>query len=709
MLPLSRLSPGQQSRLKLIWRLTIVSSLHGVPPPPSPRIFFGRDELIEEIVHLAENFTPVALIGAGGIGKTSIALTVLHDNRIRERFGDNRRFIRCDQFRPSLTHFLSQISKAIGAGAENPEDLTPLRPLLSSKEMLIILDNAESVLDPQGPDAQGIYAVVEELSHFSNICLLITSRISTIPPTCDTLEVPALSIEAAHDTFYRIYKSDERSDLVNDILKQLDFHPLSITLLATVAHHNKWDTDRLTEEWGRQRTDMLHTPHNKSLASTIELSLSSPMFQELGPDARGLLGIVAFFPQGVDGKNIDWLFPTTPNRKHIFDKFCILSLTHRYNGSITMLAPLRDHFYPKKPKSSPLLCAIKEHYFDRLSVGVYPGKPGFDEARWITSEDINIEHLLDVFTTIDANSENVWDVCSYFMEHLQWHKQRPVVLGPKVEGLPDDHPSKLRCLSELSSLFRTVGRFVESKSLLTHTLNLYRKRGDKLEIVRTLTSLSGANRMLGLREEGMRQGKEALEICEQLNCVPELARSLLFLARSLRDDNQLDAGEEAASRAINLLSGERDQVLACQCHGVLGDIHHFKGETEKAIIHFQVALGIASSFTMHDQQFWIYHALARLFTKRGRFDEAQANVEWAKSHAGHTPYLLGRAADLQAWLWREQGRLEEARSETLRAVDLYEKIGATKALEVCRDFLADIDAEMNSSVAPDESDFGFNP
>jgi hypothetical protein len=411
---------------------------------PRPRDFFGRDELIEKLVGFAEDLQPIALIGAGGIGKTSIALTVLHHDRVKARFGDNRRFIRCDQFLASRPQFLARLSKVIGAGVENPEDLVPLRPFLSSQEMFIVIDNAESVLD-QGTDAQEIHGVVDELCQFETISICITSRITTVPWHCKRPDIPTLSMEAARDIFFSIYGNGERSGVVDDLLQRLDFHALSITLLAATAAHDMWDYDELAKEWEMHRTQVLRTDYNNtSLAATIELSLTSPTFRELGPDARDLLGIVAFFPQGIDEKNLDWFFPTISNRKTIFTKFRVLSLTHRTNGFITMLAPIRDYLRPQHPKSSPLLLATKDHYFTRLLADeLGPNHPGSEEARWIRSEDVNVEHLLDVFTSIDPNAGDVWDACSHFMWHLHWHKPRQSVLGERSKLFRTTTPPKL--------------------------------------------------------------------------------------------------------------------------------------------------------------------------------------------------------------------------------------------------------------------------
>ena len=664
----------------------------GELPPPPPKTLFGRGELVERVVHSANCLKPIALIGAGGIGKSSIILTALHHGRIKQRFGDNRWFIRCDQFSASRTHFLHRLSTVIGAGVENPEDLNPLRRYLSSKEMIIVLDNADPILDPsRGTSSQDIYAIVDELSQFSNICLVITSRISTIPPHFETIDIPTLPTEAAHDAFYHIYRRSERSNTITNILKQLGFHPLSITLLAAAAQNNRWDTKRLITEWERRRTGVLPAHHSRSFATTIELSLASPMFQELGPDARGLLGVIAFFPQGVNEDNADRLFPTISDRRNVFKKFCTLSLTYRNNGFITMLAPLRDYLRPKDLMSSQLLCTTMESYFTWLSADPTPGKSDLDESRLATSEDANIEHLLDVFTSIDANSGDVWNACAGFMEHLYWHKPRLVVLGPKIEALPDDHPSKAQCLRGLARLFSSAGRWTEEKRILTHTLEVWRKKGDEYQVAQTLSMLCDANRLLDLGEEGIQQGREASEILGRLGNTTEQAECLIALAWVLHDDDQLDAAEEAASRAIDLLQKEDEQLNICDCHRVLGEVYHSKGEAEKAIHHFEVALKTAPSTNWRTQLFGLHFSLAQLYSQGRRSYEAHTHLEHAKAQAADDPYFLARVMWLQAWVMNDTCMFREAKSEALRALDTFEELGAANDVERTKHLLGHID------------------
>jgi len=334
-----------------------------------------------------------------------------------------------------------------------------------------------------------------------------------------------------------------------------------------------------------------------------------------------------------------------------------------------------------------------------LSVKIDPDGPSLGESQWIRSEDINVEHLLDVFTTIDTNSDGVWYACSDFVAHLYWHKKRLTILKPKIEGLPDDHHSKPRCLYELSLLFSGVEDHMEPKRLLIHSLKLSRESGSDHLVATTLIELSEANRLIGLVEEGIPQAKEALEIVERLGDTARQADCLIRLAFLLHSDNQLDAAEEAALRAISLRPEQSEKFRVCESHRILGNISQSKGEVEKTIHHYEEAIRIAAPFNWHEGLFWIHYKLAGLFHDQGRFDDAHAHLEHAKSHTVNSAYFLGLAMEEQAWVLYGQHKFEEAKSEVLRAADAYEKVGAAKEMEGCRRLLQEMEKALNASVA----------
>ena len=382
----------------------------------------------------------------------------------------------------------------------------------------------------------------------------------------------------------------------------------------------------------------------------------------------------------------------------MFDKFSVLSLAYRSNGFVTMLAPIRDYLSPQDPQSSPLLCATRDRYFSRLSTFVEPGAPGFREAGWIASEDVNAEHLLDVFTSVDPERGDIWDVCYCFINHLYWHKPRQTMLGSKIEALADDHDSKPKCFFGLSRLFARVGNHTEQKRLLTHTLELERRREDNFQVAEMLRFLSSANRILGLYEEGIRQAKEALDIYEQIGHTTGKPDCLDILAVLFLDDGQLDEAEIAASRAIAIEKG--DEFVLCELHRVLGEIYRSKGEKEKLIHHYETALGIASHLDSHDLLFWTHYELAKFSYDGRELDDATAQIELAKPHGANDPYKLGRAMMLQACVWHSQLRLEGAKSEALHALEIFENLGAAKDVKDCRNLLQWIEKTVENQ-SPD--------
>ena len=93
--------------------------------------------------------------------------------------------------------------------------------------------------------------------------------------------------------------------------------------------------------------------------------------------------------------------------------------------------------------------------------------------------------------------------------------------------------------------------------------------------------------------------------------------------------------------------------------------------------------------------------MANLFLKEGRFNDAQAHIEDAKSHTANDTYLLGAVAHLQANIQYKQHRFEEARSEALHGVEIFEKLGAVRDAELCRELLQWIEEKLRKAITSD--------
>ncbi|KAJ7321296.1 hypothetical protein DFH08DRAFT_384191, partial [Mycena albidolilacea] len=121
--------------------------------PSEPKIFHGRESELSDILHLFKKRVPrIAILGAGGMGKTSLAQAVLHQPEITARYAQNRFFVGCASATTNL-----ELVNLVGAhlGLKPRKDLTQavLQHFSNNPPSLLILDELETLWEP--PSSRG--------------------------------------------------------------------------------------------------------------------------------------------------------------------------------------------------------------------------------------------------------------------------------------------------------------------------------------------------------------------------------------------------------------------------------------------------------------------------------------------------------------------------------------------------------------------------
>jgi predicted ATPase/DNA-binding winged helix-turn-helix (wHTH) protein len=266
----------------------------------------GRDSAVSDIATLLGEVRSLTLVGAGGIGKTSLAIEVAH--RIGERFRDGVCFLELAALSKA-----DAVLAAVAAGADAhgaqcaacPASARWIADALSDQQRLVVLDNAEHVIDVVTD------LVAAFVARAPGLRVLVTSReplrldgetIFRVPP----LDVPAadapLDEVVAHSAVqlflcraraidHNLGADPQSVRLAGDICRRLDGIALAIELAAARAAtlgiegvYERLD-DRLQLLTGGNRRSL---PRHQTLRATFDWSYalldppSRTVFRRLG-------------------------------------------------------------------------------------------------------------------------------------------------------------------------------------------------------------------------------------------------------------------------------------------------------------------------------------------------------------------------------------------------------------------------------------------
>ncbi|KAJ7869238.1 hypothetical protein B0H13DRAFT_2280822 [Mycena leptocephala] len=336
--------------------------------PPEPKIFHGRNSELSNILQLFSQGTPrIAVLGAGGMGKTSLARAIIHHTEITERYNWHRYFVACDSAATQV-----ELAALIGAhvGLKPGKDLTHpvIQYFSSSSDCFLILDNLETLWEPV--ESRGkIEEFLSLLTGVDHLALVITMRGAERPakvawthPFLPLLK--PLEQAAARQTFKDIADNRHDPNEVDKVLSLTDNLPLAISLIAHLVDSE--GCSHVLSRWEEEKTSLISEGYDRTsnLDLSISLSLSSP---RLNPHSKDLLSLLSMLPDGLS--DVELVQSKLPIDNILGCKASLIRTTLAYSDEhkrLKALVPIREYMQKIQPPGDRLIRPLHKHFQELL-------------------------------------------------------------------------------------------------------------------------------------------------------------------------------------------------------------------------------------------------------------------------------------------------------------------------------------------------------
>ncbi|KAJ7715479.1 P-loop containing nucleoside triphosphate hydrolase protein, partial [Mycena metata] len=368
--------------------------------PAEPKIFHGRDSELADILKLFRQDTPrIAILGTGGMGKTSLARTVVHHEEVMTKYHGHRFFVTCETV-SSKPELAGLIGAHLGMKPGNNLTRAILQWFSSHPPSLLILDNLETVWEPV-ESREEIEEFLSLLTDIKTLALMITMRGAERPSKVQwtrpfLLPLSPLAQDAARRIFFDIADDKHPPEVVDQVLSLTDNMPLSISLLAHLVDME--GCKEIISRWEIEKTSLISDGYDKrsNLELSISLSLASPRIAST-PQAQDLLALLSMLPDGLS--DVDLKQSKFPITDILGCKATLLRTALAYTDGhkrLKVLVPIREYMGKLFPPTDQMIQPLLKHFqklLNSYTVAFGEGSGVFPIDR-ITSNYTNIQNIL---------------------------------------------------------------------------------------------------------------------------------------------------------------------------------------------------------------------------------------------------------------------------------------------------------------------------
>jgi predicted ATPase/class 3 adenylate cyclase/DNA-binding CsgD family transcriptional regulator/tetratricopeptide (TPR) repeat protein len=571
--------------------------------------FIGRKAEMSGIRGALVDNRLVTLTGAGGAGKTRLAVQVAAD--IATEFADGVWYV---DLAPITDPDVVPVTTARALGLPDQPGQATMDVLLRfirDRRMLILLDNCEHLLDSCAE------LIVALLGACSGLTLLATSR-EPIGVTGEvSWRVPSLSLadeaielfsDRARRTKPEFRVTAENAETVTEICRRLDGLPLAIELAAprvralSPAEILEGLHDQFRLLTGGARTAVRRQQTLRASVDWSHALLSEPekvLFRRLAVFFGGFDLDAAHAVAG--GGEVE-RYQVLDQLTLLVDKSLVVAEDTRHGTRYRLLETVRQYAQEKLHESREgdgIRARHRDHYTAMAAELDSPTDAG--HARRLAQAEVEIDNLRSAFTWSLENSDTIaalqlaaslqplWSSGWRNREGLSW------LDAALAASTPDDAhqgPARVRALADKALLLVYVG-FVESAVVADEAVRLAREIEDSALIMRALIAHGRA--YAHDFEVAGADFQEAGSLARQLDDRWRLCQVLGWQAVAAMGVADHVAMTAAAREGCNVADAIGDDLNGRMCRLALATAHTQRGEVAEAIAPLRDVLAEATA------------------------------------------------------------------------------------------------------------------